>query len=386
MDKSQLLGLGVGPAELARLRVTAPRPTLNLVPVSDPAWMPETEGHSRAASVRGARSARAVVGALAVVILAGALGASTAGSAVAAHGRPRSARILFGLGTEADGARSGHLAKSAHLGMLSSWYNGPSDLAWMGSWETSEVPRDYAAGYEMHLIVWSGEPRATFSTGSRPVCGQRYPLSEGFLSDMERLARIFRPPAHRTLYVTLFSEFQTYACDGNEWSGSPQTTAYYEALKAQYMAALTIFHRLAPGSQVSLGWGGWQARWNGPETGAGRSLFQHFADVMRASDFESFEVINSNTDTNDIRAMTQQLRRYGRVMLAYYRPPEGDAAATQVHLRSVLAPAFLAQMRTLGMFAMAFMNEEWLAKDPAGFAIVQRAVKGFGCTLCGLSG
>jgi hypothetical protein len=353
------------------------------------------DGQDLAASSRRvspARATRAIALALliavaVVVILPEGAAARASGSRAPAH---RSAvaptRILFGLGTEANGDRSGALAKSAPLGMLSSWYNGPSDLAWMGSWETTEVPRDYAAGYEMHLIVWSGEPQVTLSTKFGTACGQPYPLSEGFLSDMERLARIFRPPARRTLYVTLFSEFQTYACDGNEWSGNPQTTAYYEALKAQYMAALKIFHRVAPGSKVSLGWGGWQARWNGPATGAGRSLFKHFADVMGASDFQSFEVINSTTDTSDIRGMTRQLKPYGRVMLAYYRPPEGGAEVTQSHLKAVLAPAFLARMAGLGMFAMAFMNEEWFANDPASLGMVQGAVKGFGCTLCGLAG
>jgi len=294
-------------------------------------------------------------------------------------------RILFGVGTEASGDRAGTLAKSAPLGMLDSWYNGPSDLSWMAGWENSEVPRDYAAGYEMHLIVWSGEPRTTLSTPYGLACGQRYPLSPEFLANMERLAEIFRPPANRTLYVTLFSEFQTYACNGNEWSGSAQTTAYYRALKAQYLAALKIFHRVAPGSKVSLGWGGWQARWNGPTTGAGRSLFEHFADVMRASDFESFEVINSKTDTSDILGMTQILQRYGNVMLAYYRPPEGGASVTREHLNAVLAPEFLAKVAGLRMFAMGFMQEAWFASDPPSLARVVEAVKEFGCTLCGLS-
>jgi hypothetical protein len=195
-----------------------------------------------------------LVGLVALALATGAMpgpqGARAAARRASAH-----PRILFGLGPEADGARRGTLAKSAPLGMLDSWYNGPSDLSWIAGWETSEVPRDYAAGYEMHLIVWSGERLTTLSTPYGQACGQRYPLSAEFLANMERLAEIFHPPAHRTLYVTLFSEFQTYACNGNEWSGSPQTTAYYEALQPQYMAAMKIFHRLAPGSKVSLGWG-----------------------------------------------------------------------------------------------------------------------------------
>jgi len=327
----------------------------------------------------GARALRRALRTLALLLGACAL---TLGLGVTTT--TAAAKILFSVGTEANGDRAGTLANSAPLGMLSSWYNGPSDLSWMSGWETTEVPHDYAAGYEMHLIVYSSEAKVTQSTPYGTACGQPYAISAEFLANMERLARIFRPPANRTLYVTLFSEFQTYACDGNEWSGNPQTTAYYEALKAQYLAALKIFHRLAPGSKVSLGWGGWQARWNGPATGAGRSLFKHFADVMRDSDFESFEVINSATDTSDILGMAGELRHYGPVMLAYYRPPEGGSSVTLTHLQAVLARSFLERLGALRVFAMGFMNEEWFAGYPAGLALVQDAVKGFGCALCGI--
>jgi hypothetical protein len=334
------------------------------------------------AGIRAPR-AKAETARTAVVVLALAALFLVSVNASAADARSASARrILFGLGTEASGDRSGTVAKSVSLGMLSSWYNGPSDLGWMSAWETSEVPRDYAAGYDMHLIVWSGESRTTFSTPFGTACGKAYPLSQAFLSDMERLARIFRPAGGRTLYVTLFTELQTYACKGNEWSGSPQTTAYYEALKSQYMAAMGIFHRLAPGSQVSLGWGGWQSRWDGPATGAGRSLFKHFAGVMRASNFESFQMMNSETDVTDILAMTRQLKRYGRVMLAYYRPPEGGVNVTREHLKSVLAPVFLQRLTSLGLFAMAFMSEDWFASDPVSLGVVEGAIRGFGCTRC----
>jgi hypothetical protein len=265
--------------------------------------------------------------------------------------------------------------------MLSSWYNGPSDLSWMSGWETGEVPHDYAAGYDMHLIVWSGEERSTFRTAFGTACGKPYPVSQAFLADMERLARIFRPTSGRTLYVTLFTELQTYACDGNEWSGSPQTTAYYEALKSQYTAAMGIFHRLAPGSRVSLGWGGWQARWDGRATGAGKSLFKHFAGVMHASDFESFQMMKSATDTADISAMTRALHRYGPVMLAYYEPPEG-ISATREHLKAVLAPSFLEQEIGLGLFAMAFTSESWFGHDSTSLGLVQGAIRSFGCAPC----
>jgi hypothetical protein len=320
-----------------------------------------------------------------IALLALTAALATASNAHAAVARQAAShRIMFGLGSEADGARTGALAKSSPLGMLSSWYNGPSDLKWLSGWETSEVPHDYAAGYDMHLIVWSGETRTTFSTPYGTACGKAYPVSPSFLSDMERLARIFRPSSGRTLYVTLFTEMQTYACNGNEWSGSPQTTAYYEALKSQYTAAMGIFHRLAPGSLVSLGWGGWQARWNGPATGAGKSLFKHFRGVMRASDFESFQMMGSDTDTSDILAMTKQLKRYGPVMLAYYEPSGGGGTVVgREHLKGVLAPAFLDRLAALRMFSMAFTSEEAaFGGDATSLGVAQEAVKAFGCHPC----
>jgi hypothetical protein len=297
--------------------------------------------------------------------------------AVAASGP----RILFGLGPEADGARAGTLARAAPLGMLSSWYNGPGDLSWMTGWKNTEVAHDYAAGYAMHLIVWSGGPQTKVPTRYGLACGQAYPLSAQFLHDMRLLARTFAPPRGRRFYVTLFTEFQTYACHGNEWSAEPATTAYFRALKDQYRATLAIFHRLAPGSAVSLGWGGWQARWDNPGAGGGRSLFKHFADVMKLSDFESFEVINSSAATSDISGMTRGLGRYGPVMLAYFRPKE-DSTQVSV-LGSVLDRSFLQQMAGLRLFAIGFMDERFIASEPSSFLTVRDAIRQYGCTACG---
>jgi hypothetical protein len=269
--------------------------------------------------------------------------------------------------------------------MLSSWYNGPADLGWMTAWKGTEVRRDYAAGYAMHLIVWSGGPHAEEATPHGPACGQAYPLSAQFLADMTRLAQTFSPPPGARLYVTLFSEFQTYACKGNEWS-DPKTTAYFQTLKDQYRAALAIFHRLAPNGAVSLGWGGWQARWDNPATGGGRSLFKHFADVMKQSDFESFEVINSASDVSDVVGMTHAPSRYGPVMLAYYRPSEGSGAAVRTHLGALLSRRVLLRLTRARLFAMGFMDDRFMRADSATFALVTEAVRHFGCRVCGPRG
>jgi hypothetical protein len=320
---------------------------------------------------------RALALALAVVLAVGA-------SEIASTGAARSApRILFGLGPEADGARGGGLVKAAPVRMLSSWYNGPADLGWMSSWRHTEIPRDYAAGYALHLIVWSGGPQTEVSTRYGAGCGQGYPLSAQFLRDMTRLARIFSGRPADRLFVTLFSEFQTYACNGNDWGADPQTTAYFRALKDQYRAALGIFHRLAPNGAVSLGWGGWQTRWDDPARGGGRSLFKYFADVMNESDFQSFEVINSSSDASDILTMTRELGRFGPVMLAYYKPAGEGGATASTHLKAVLSRSFLLRIGRARLFAMSFMDDRFMRADPFSLAIVSEAVRKYGCRKCG---
>ena len=327
---------------------------------------------------------------LLVTLTSSALAGSTAshapigapGTAIAAAATR--AGVLFGLGPEADGARRSPLRAAARIGMLSSWYNGPSDLGWMTAWKDTEIRRDYAAGYALHLIVWSGEAHTILQTRYGPACGQAYPLSGRFLTDMERLARAFTAPPGRRLYVTLFSEFQTYACNGNAWSSDARTSAYFGALEDQYRRALAIFHRLAPGSAVSLGWGGWQARWNAPASGGGRSLFAHFASVMRASDFESFDVIGSGSAASDMLAMTRQLARFGPVMLAYYKPGEPTAAGRRAELATVLSASLLGRLTRERLFAFGFMDDGFAAGDPASVAIVRRAVASSGCRGCAM--
>ena len=268
--------------------------------------------------------------------------------------------------------------------MLTSWFNGTSDLAWISRWKTAEIPRDYAAGYALHLIVWSGEGNSRVTTPYGTACGRAYPLSAQFLNDMTQLAQIFRGPPRSRLYVTLFAEFQTYPCSEDAWSGEPQSTAYLMALKDQYRAALEIFHRLAPNSAVSLGWGGWQMEWDAPATGGGRSLFNHFADVMRQSDFESFEVLNTSREASDIVGMTSELGRFGPVMLAYYRPDEEASATASAHLKAILSRQFLLRLTRSRLFAISFMDSRFLSTNPASFGITRDAVKRFHCRSCGV--
>ena len=288
-------------------------------------------------------------------------------------------RLLFGIGPEADQARVSPLARQAPVRMLTSWFNGPGDLSWMAAWRGGEVPRAYAAGYSLHLIVYSGDPEGPVATPHGQACGRGYPLSGRFLDDMRRLARIFAGPAGGPrLYVSLFTEFQTYPCSDNAWSADPAATAYYQTLKDRYRATQAIFHQLAPNSRVSLSWGGWQARWDDRATGAGRSLFRHFADVLRAADFQSFQAMATDSNTADIRAMVRALGAYGPVMLAHYKPDNGSGAVFAADLRAILTDRYLAEVTGHGLFAMSFMDGTNLAASSELHGFVRGAVRHFG--------
>ena len=328
-----------------------------------------------------------VVTVLTCALFVGAGGSDVSGSSTGKHKRRAHPEILFGLGPEADGAGTSALVKAAPVRMLSSWFNGTSDLTWISRWKSDEIPRAYAAGYALHLIQWASNAQTTkISTRYGTACGRAYPLSSQFLRDMTQLAEIFRGPPKSRLYVTLFAEFQTYACSEDAWSADPQSTAYFMALKDQYRAALKIFHTLAPNSAVSLGWGGWQTEWNAPATGGGRSLFAHFADVLKESDFESFEVINTSREASDLVGMTSELGRFGPVMLAYDRPDGEATPVATADLKAFLSQAFLSRLTRSRLFAVSFMDARFLATNPASFAVVRDAVKRFHCRSCRLPG
>jgi hypothetical protein len=302
--------------------------------------------------------------------------ASRSTSVAPASGVPR---LLFGMGTEADSARRTALVRQAPVKMLTSWYNSPKDLSWMAGWRTGTVPSAYAAGYAMHLIVWTGDPEGALSTPQGPACGRGYPLSDRFPGDMQQLAGIFAGQAKGPpLYVTMFTEFQTYPCVDNSWSPNPQTTNYYRALQERYRTAYAIFHRYAPNARVSLGWGGWQTGFDNPSVGGGRSLFSHFADVMRMSDFQSFQAMSSDGNVESIRSMVATLGGYGPVMLAHYKPDNGAQSVFDADVRAVLTDRFLAEQARAGLFAVSFMDNVNLAASPATYAFVKGAVTRYG--------
>jgi hypothetical protein len=285
--------------------------------------------------------------------------------------------ILFGLGPTVDSSRDARLTRESKVGLLTAWYNSPNDLGWMtDAYHRDMYAKQYAAGKSLHLIVWTGDAETSFVTAYGSACGRQYPLSPRFINDIKAVAGAFAGSGQ--LYVTLFTEFQTYPCADNAWNATPEVNAYLRALKDRYLEARQAIRSVAPNARVSLGWGGWQARWDDPGKGGGRSMFQYFADVMGASDFQSFQAMQSDTNVNDVRAMTRTLGAWGPVMLAHYKPNSGNQATFDGDTTAMLTLSFLTEMRGYGLFAWSFMDQANLNASETTYQRVREAVNLFG--------
>lgn len=261
-------------------------------------------------------------------------------------------QLLFGMGPEADQALQTRLVKEAPVKMLSSWYNSPNDLAWITKWKYDLVPQSYAKGYVLHVITFTDHPEIPLQTAYGPACGREYPLSPRFADDMKQLAQTFTGSGR--LYVTLFTELQTYPCSDNEWIGSEN---YYKALKDQYRVALQIWHQYAPNAKVGLSFGGWQSRWDEPTRGGGRSFFPYFADVIKESDIVAFQAMQSDTNKDDILAMTKLLAGYGKpVLLSHFKPDNGSQVVFDADVRTMFTDEYMSNVKQSGLIGISFMD------------------------------
>lgn len=295
-------------------------------------------------------------------------------------------RVLLGLGTQAEGARRSRLTAEAPIGMLSNWYNGPSDLGWMtDGWHRSIYRSAYDAGYAMHLITWTNDPETALTTAYGAACGRAYPLSSRFVDDMRALAAALGgTSADPPLYVTLNTEFQTYPCRDNAWSASAETTAYYRGMKDNYLAAMRAMKAAAPNVRVSIGWGGWQARFDDPSIGSGRSMIPYFADVMQASDFVSFQLMSGDSNASDALAMTRLLGAYRPVLQAHHMPDADRNALSTVcatwnaDMLSVFTDDVMGQLTRSGLFAWAVMHDGCAVASETQFVAMRDLLRRYG--------
>jgi hypothetical protein len=78
---------------------------------------------------------------------------------------------------------------------------------------------------------------------------------------------------------------------------------------------------------------------------------------MRQMDFQSFQAMGSDGNVDDVRAMTQTLGTYGRVMLAHYKPNNGSAATVTSDLTTMFTDSFMSEVAGYGLFAWSFMDQ-----------------------------
>lgn len=284
-----------------------------------------------------------------------------------------SPNILFGLGTEAADVIDARLVKEAPVKMLTSWYNSPEDLTWMDdSWHLDMVKNTYAQGYTHHVITFTDGPATQFETSDGPACGREYPTTAAFVSDMEKLATIYKGTG--PLYMTLSTEFQDYPCQSNQWQGNEN---YFNALKSKYLEAMTRIRAVNPNAHVSLGWGGWQSRFDDPSTGSGKSLFTHFADIMQQSQFESFQAMQSDSNVQDIKDMSKILGQYGPVMVAHLKPDNVSQSTFDSDVRTILTKEYLQEVKANGLFAISFMDDVNMNNDENLYQFIKDGVTKF---------
>ncbi len=290
---------------------------------------------------------------------------------------PGDAKVLFGVGSQANAALASELVREMRASMLTSWFHEPKDLERLRRWRSGLVPRAYQDGYALHLVLadWKEESELPVDTRYGTGCGRTYPLSEEFLEHARELATIFAGrPDDPPLFVTVFHGVNIYGCEDGAFNPDPATNAYYRALKDRYQMIREIFHLAAPNARVALGWQGWQADHDEPETGRGRSMFGHFADVLRTSDFQSVVVWQPDDNVGPVRQMVEALGQYGPVLVEYGSGHTKPAVYDR-DVRALLTDDSLAELSRAGLFAWNFTDNGLLVSSPSTYDFVKDAVR-----------
>ena len=283
-------------------------------------------------------------------------------------------KLIFGMGSQAGPAMDYKLVQEAPVHMLTSWYNGTKDLEWMRVQQNDLIPRLYAKKYIVHLITWTDLPAEDIQTPHGPACGRPYPVSTQVVEDMKQLAEIYN--GNGPMYVSLFTEFQTFTCTDNNWIGNEN---YWNTLKDNFRKIKDIFHQNAPQSRVAISWGGWINRYDDVKNQGGRSLFPYFADILKESDFTAFQTMKSDTNIQDMLNMTSILAAYGKpVMLSHYKPSGGSSEVFDNDMRKLFTDDVIQQLTRNGLFAFSFMDDEMINKSETSYNLVKTGIQKYG--------
>ncbi len=107
-------------------------------------------------------------------------------------------------------------------------------------------------------------------------------------------------------------------------------------------------------------------------------MFPYFADVMRQSDFQSFQAMQSDSNSQDILDMTRMLGQYGPVMVAHFKPDNGSQTTWTADLKTLFTDAYIRQATSMGLFALSFMDQVNLATDPTALSLVRSGINKYG--------
>jgi hypothetical protein len=88
--------------------------------------------------------------------------------------------------------------------------------------------------------------------------------------------------------------------------------------------------------------------------------------------------MQSDTNLNDIVAMTQTLGAYGKVMLAHYKPDNGSQSTFDADTETIFTDAYLTKLRSLGLFAFSFMDPVNESVNPITHQRIVDAVNRYG--------
>jgi hypothetical protein len=264
--------------------------------------------------------------------------------------------FLWGVGTEADQVGDTPWLHDTPARILTCWFNRHEDLQVFKYWhDVGHLARWQMDGYIIHVVTW--EPL--------PITHGSYHTSAQWLDDISTLAGYLAGPPGLpqppTVLWSLATELQTYAQPENVWND--QTAPYYTKLQANLLAARDRIKAQAPGSLVSLSWGGWQTSFDDPRIGAGLSMIPHFADTMRQMDFVSFQAMQSNAGMNaaEIARNAAYFHQYNpHLMIAHWKPDNNNMDVLKQDLKDFAQPGFVDTLRKNGVFAMSMMDQTYI--------------------------
>src|SRR5664280_573749 len=99
---------------------------------------------------------------------------------------------------------------------------------------------------------------------------------------------------------------------------------------------------------------------------------------MRASDFQSFQAMQTDSNVTDVEQMINALHAYGPVMMAHYKPDNSSLTTFGNDMRAILTDDFLAHACAQGLIAWSFMDDAVLRTSPATYDFVISAVQRHG--------